>query len=60
VNCKFLNFGVNIEKALKFHGLKMHFSKKKKKIQSTSESEFEIGAVASTQLPLAQASEELA
>jgi hypothetical protein len=25
VNCKFLNFGVNIEKALKLHRLKMHF-----------------------------------
>jgi hypothetical protein len=25
VDCKFLNFGINIEKALKFHGLKMHF-----------------------------------
>jgi hypothetical protein len=25
VDCKFLNFGVNIEKVLKLHGLKMHF-----------------------------------
>jgi hypothetical protein len=25
VDCKFLNFGVNIEKALKLHGLKMYF-----------------------------------
>jgi hypothetical protein len=26
VDCKFLNFGVNIAKALKLHGLKMNFS----------------------------------
>jgi hypothetical protein len=26
VDCKFLNFGVNIAKSLKFHGLKVNFS----------------------------------
>jgi hypothetical protein len=28
VDYKFLNFGINIEKALKLHGLKMYFSLK--------------------------------
>jgi hypothetical protein len=31
VDCKFLNFGVNIAKSLKLHGLKVNFSPKKKK-----------------------------
>jgi hypothetical protein len=30
VDCKFLNLGVNIEKALKLHGLKVNFSLKSK------------------------------
>jgi hypothetical protein len=29
VDCKFLNFGVNIAKALKLHGLKVNFPLKK-------------------------------
>jgi hypothetical protein len=38
VDYKFLNFGVNIEKVLKLHGLKMHFpqNRRKKRMFDTS------------------------
>jgi hypothetical protein len=51
VDCKFLNFGVNIEKALKLYGLKVNFLlkinyfKKKKNLKlSTMSSETEAKA----------------
>jgi hypothetical protein len=36
VDCKFLNFGVNIAKSLKLHGLKVNFSQESTKISHLS------------------------